>query len=83
MKPRKFTRKLVLNKKTIANLSDNYMRYVNAGGPGPPTEATKTEYTCEITCTLVTCGGATCVNTCYSCDPGCCTQGTSAGGVCC
>lgn len=72
MKPRKFNRRLVLNKKTIAHLNGNHMRFVNGGGDAPPEVEPVTfgAYTCVVNCT-------------QGCTVGCCTQGTSAGGACC
>ncbi len=56
MKPRRFSKKLVFNKKTIVNLNDVTMKRVWAGGPTEPDTA-YTYCTCDTYCT---CYGFTC-----------------------
>jgi hypothetical protein len=61
MKPKKFSKKLGLNKKTIANLNGDMMGIVKGG-------ITVTEITCDTQCGQRTC--QTCPETCYTiCHP--------------
>ena len=66
MKPKKFSKNLVLNKKTIVNLTDNMMDEVKGGKP--PTMYTYCLYSCTgEPCTTYekeTCG-------CYTLNPRC------------
>lgn len=66
MKPRKFNKKLVLNKKTIANLSIREMTRLFAGQdapvkPIPETEDTCVSYTCISVCDTALTGVPFCV----------------------
>ena len=55
MKERKFPKKLVLNKKTIATLSDDGKDLVR-GGDADTVYASVCNYTCKCTFPLVVCG---------------------------
>lgn len=46
MKSRTFTQKLVLNKKTVANLNNAVLKRVVAGGPTDPAPSMLTPFTC-------------------------------------
>lgn len=50
MKPQKFTKKLVLNKKTVSDLTDANMNEVQGGGIAPPTKYTCLVETCHTQC---------------------------------
>jgi len=51
MKPRRFSKELILNKKTIVNLNDVTMKRARAGGPTvPDTEITYCSCTCFTNC---------------------------------
>lgn len=55
MKSRKFTQKLVLNKKTVANLNGAALKRVVAGGPTAPAPSALTPNTCfALTCPTYT-----------------------------
>lgn len=67
MKPKDFYKKLSLKKKTIANLGNGEMAWINGGGPDikpasdPILEICPSDY-CTQTCTCVpsNCSGACC-----------------------
>jgi hypothetical protein len=90
MKPKKFNKKLSLNKKTIANLNTNHMGIVQAGHDETSAICPYTDCGCVTgrvtfcgdTCPATGCGatcataGATC-NTCHAtCPAGCTIKGT-------
>jgi len=86
MKKKQLNKKLIFNKSTVSNLSDNKMSLINGRGPSG-TDACQTDtcitLTCENTC-LATCG-PTCpyVNTCAeSCNGLTCATCTLCPPVC-
>ncbi|NIM16490.1 MAG: hypothetical protein GTO45_31140 [Candidatus Aminicenantes bacterium] len=82
MKTKKFAKKLALNKKTIANLSDGHMGNVKGGdintGSGHPP--------CEISCGCVTLKFTGCelcpTDTCNTCPATCNTCNYTCGADC-
>lgn len=56
MRPKYFSKKLILNKKTIANLSKKEMEIVEGGAP-PPTNGTW----CDGSCWIIIGGGSGCL----------------------
>ncbi len=72
MKPKKLSKKLSLNRKTIANLTGNVMTNVKGGG------TITTVSLCETKCTCIdTICGNTCPTNCGSCN---CTGGCTEEG---
>jgi hypothetical protein len=66
MKTKKFSKKLSLNKKTIAHLNDAHMTEVKGGEDTGQTgcilcAVTHTCQTCPTKCIGGTCGGSTCI----------------------
>jgi hypothetical protein len=78
MKTKKFEKKLALNKKTIADLSNGQLGQVKGGGPKPTVLGVPCPSQTELITTCPTCP-QTCANTCpvtcaFSC-PDTCTDG--------